>query len=90
MKLPYTRAMVTAAIEGQLSEVSYELDPVFNVYVPIECPGVPSFVLTPRNTWNDKEEYDRKAIELARLFKKNSEKFANTLPDTILKAGPII
>ncbi|MDF2569275.1 MAG: pckA [Sporomusa sp.] len=88
MKLSYTRAMVTAAIEGHLEEVSYQLDPIFNVHVPTTCPGVPSEILLPRNTWVDKEAYDHKAKELAQLFVKNFGSFSQNIPDEIAAAGP--
>ena len=88
MKLSATRAMVTAAIEGQLADVPYELDPIFNVYIPTECPNVPSELLKPRNVWQDKEAYDTKARELAGLFKKNFARFGNSIPDEIKEAGP--
>ncbi|MCX7780636.1 MAG: phosphoenolpyruvate carboxykinase (ATP) [Negativicutes bacterium] len=88
MSLPYTRAIVTAAIEGKLDNVAFELDPVFNVYVPNECPGVPTEVLKPRNTWADKEAYDKKARELAALFVKNFAKFGANVPQAIINAGP--
>ncbi|SMC99068.1 phosphoenolpyruvate carboxykinase (ATP) [Sporomusa malonica] len=88
MKLSYTRAMVTAAIEGHLEQVPYQLDPIFNVYVPASCPGVPSEILVPRNTWVDKAAYDRKAQELAQLFVKNSGSFSQAIPAEIAAAGP--
>lgn len=88
MKLSYTRAMVTAAIEGKLNHVDYELDPIFNVHVPIECPEVPQEILKPRNTWQDKEAYDLKARELAALFNNNIVKFSNKIPKVIIEAGP--
>lgn len=88
MSLPYTRAIVTAAIEGQLDNVGYELDPIFNVYVPTECPGVPANVLKPRDTWADKQAYDCAAHSLAQLFVKNSAKFGGDVPPEILAAGP--
>jgi len=88
MKLSYTRAMVAAAIEGQLDYVRYEVDPVFNVYVPMECPGVPTEILKPRNTWHDKGAYDAKAYYLANLFNKNMSKFGNGIVDSIVEAGP--
>jgi len=50
-------------------------DPVFRIYVPSGCPGVPSEILSPRNTWSDKEQYDKKAEILARLFNENIKKF---------------
>lgn len=88
MSLPYTRAIVSAAIEGKLDNVPSELDPIFNVYVPTECPGVPAEVLKPRNTWADKEAYDRKAHELAALFIKNFNKFGENMPNEVVAAGP--
>ncbi len=88
MKLSYTRAMVTAAIEGKLNRVSWQLDPIFNIYIPTECPEVPSEVLNPRNTWADKEAYDAQAQRLAQLFTKNFAKFKGNIPDEIISAGP--
>ena len=90
MKLSYTRAMVTAAIEGQLVDVPYELDPIFNVYIPTECPNVSSELLKPRNVWQDKAAYDAKAHELAELFNKNFARFGNSVPANIVEAGPKI
>ncbi|MEP0848485.1 MAG: phosphoenolpyruvate carboxykinase (ATP) [Phycisphaerae bacterium] len=87
MKLPYTRAMVTAALGGALDKVEFDPDPVFGVWVPRSCPGVPQEVLRPRNTWSDPAAYDAKAAELARLFVKNFEKFA-TASDAVRAAGP--
>ncbi len=90
MKLSYTRAMVTAAIEGQLDDVAYELDSIFNVYIPTECPGVPQDLLKPINTWQDKDAYLIKARELAQLFNKNILKFGNAIPAEVISAGPNI
>ena len=87
MSIPYTRAMVTAAIEGLLDDVSYDLDSVFNVYVPTECPGVPAEVLKPRNTWTDKEAYDKQAKDLAKRFVKNFAKFSG-MPAEVVASGP--
>ena len=90
MKLPYTRAMITAALEGKLDKVSFEAHPVFGMMMPVECPGVPSEVLNPRNTWKDKSEYDVKAKQLAREFIKNFEKYASGVEEEILAAAPKI
>ena len=76
MKLKYTRAMITAALEGKLDNVEFENHPVFGVAIPKECPGVPAEILNPRNTWADKKAYDEKAKYLAGLFVKNFEKYA--------------
>ncbi|WP_019121387.1 phosphoenolpyruvate carboxykinase (ATP) [Brevibacillus massiliensis] len=87
MNLAYTRAMVTAALNGELEKAEFVTDPVFGVQVPTTCPGVPAEVLQPRDTWADKEAYDRQAKELVSRF---AENFAKKFPDAtdIVKAGP--
>ena len=87
MNLKYTRAMVKAALAGELRDVSYEPDPVFGVSVPQSCPGVPSEVLTPRSTWVDGAAFDAKAKELAGLFNKNFATFDGVSSD-IAGAAP--
>jgi phosphoenolpyruvate carboxykinase (ATP) len=88
MKLSYTRAMITAALEGRLDNVETVADPVFGIEVPKGVPGVPTELLTPRNTWNDKAAFDEKAKFLAGLFVKNFEKYASGVSKEILNAGP--
>ncbi len=88
MKLSYTRAMITAAINGDLDNVAYEAHPVFGFDMPTTCPNVPSEILIPRNTWNDASAYDAKANELAGLFIKNFEKYAAQANAEILSAAP--
>ncbi len=90
MKLNYTRAMITAALEGSLDNVKYDKDPVFGFAIPTECPGVPAEVLHPRNTWEDKQAYDEKAKYLAGLFRKNFEKYADGVSEEVLGAAPVI
>ncbi len=90
MKLPYTRAMITAALEGKLDNITFEAHPVFGMMMPAECPGVPAEVLNPRNTWANKEEYDTKAKDLARQFIKNFEKYSSGVNAEILAAAPKI
>jgi phosphoenolpyruvate carboxykinase (ATP) len=68
MNIHHTRAMVKAALSGALDAVEFEQDPVFGFAVPKSCPNVPSGVLNPRNTWNDKTAYDKKAAELKQMF----------------------
>jgi phosphoenolpyruvate carboxykinase (ATP) len=87
MDLKHTRAMVSAAIAGELDRVSYTRHPVFRVDVPKRVPGVPDRVLDPRSTWEDGAAYDAKASQLAVLFRKNFEKFG-TVASEIAKAGP--
>jgi phosphoenolpyruvate carboxykinase (ATP) len=64
-------------------------DPIFRVLVPESCPNVPSEVLRPENTWDDKSAYEEKAMELAAAFTKNFEKFSDMVADDIRKAGPV-
>ncbi len=90
MKLSYTRAMITAALEGKLDDVAYEAHPVFGMMMPKECPNVPGEILNPRNTWADKNAYDEKAVTLAKQFVKNFEKYASGVSDEILAAAPKI
>ena len=88
MKLSYTRAMITAALEGALDKVETTIDPVFGIAIPKAVPGVPTEVLTPRNTWENKEAYDEKAKYLAGLFVKNFEKYASQASEEIKSAAP--
>ena len=88
MKLKYTRAMITAALEGKLSVIEFDNHPVFGMAVPGECPGVPSEILNPRNTWADKEAYDEKAKHLASLFIKNFEKYKDGVSKEVLDSAP--
>ncbi len=88
MKLKYTRAMIAAALEGQLNTVRYETHPVFGLNVPQQCPEVPDEVLNPRDTWKDKTAYDSKAKQLALSFLKNFTKFESYANDEIMAGAP--
>jgi phosphoenolpyruvate carboxykinase (ATP) len=88
MKLAYTRAMITAAINGQLDNVVYEAHPIFGMHMPTTCPAVPSEILVPRNTWANGEEYDKVAQHLAQLFVDNFNKYASHANAEILSAAP--
>ncbi|MBS1730785.1 MAG: phosphoenolpyruvate carboxykinase (ATP) [Bacteroidetes bacterium] len=90
MKLDYTRAMITAVLNGELDHVEFEMHPIFRMQMPASCPGVPSELLNPRNTWADKAEYDKKAHELATHFRKNFEKFESGVSKEILDSAPIV
>ncbi len=87
MKLNYTRSMVTAALTGELEKVDFQPHPVFQVEIPKTCPEIPSEILDPKNTWKDKDAYDKNANELARRFAENAEGFSEVAPE-ILSAGP--
>lgn len=88
MKLKFTRAMITAALEGKLNNVEFETDPIFGVAIPKECPGVPPEVLNPINTWANKSAFTEKAKYLAGLFVKNFEKYADGVSAEVLAAAP--
>ncbi|MFY8109737.1 MAG: phosphoenolpyruvate carboxykinase (ATP), partial [Bacteroidia bacterium] len=88
MKLSYTRAMITAALNGELNNVTFETHPVFGYAMPTACPNVPVELLNPRNTWSDKAAYDAQANKLANMFVKNFEQFANGVSEEILSAAP--
>ena len=84
--LPVTRRMLTAILEGELENVDFEADPNFKILVPMNVPGVDSKILSPRNTWEDKDAYDSKAKELIELFKNNFTKYESF--GDYSKAGP--
>jgi len=88
MKIAYTRAMITAALDGSLANVPTEEDPIFGLHIPQSCPNVPNEVLKPRNTWADKAAYDDQAKKLSAMFKKNFEQFADQVTEAVKKAGP--
>jgi phosphoenolpyruvate carboxykinase (ATP) len=88
MKISYTRAMVHAALDGRLAEVETRPDPVFGVHVPVSCPGVPDEVLNPRNTWADKDAYDRAAQDLAERFRTNFAQYDEYVTEAVRAAGP--
>lgn len=87
MKLKYTRAMVTAALNGELEKGEFDLDPIFNVQVPRTCPNVPDEFLHQRELWADKAEYEKTAKDLAQRFQNNFKKYSN-MPQNIVDAGP--
>ncbi len=88
IKLAYTRAIITAALNGDLDHVHFETLPVFGLEIPMACPNVPAEMLNPRNTWEDKNAYDAKANQLAVAFVKNFEQYADFANDEILAAAP--
>jgi phosphoenolpyruvate carboxykinase (ATP) len=90
MKLGYTRAMIEAALNGHLDKVDYDMHPVFGIAMPLHCPDVPADLLNPRNTWADKEAYDKAAVSLAKEFARNFEKYAAGVQAEVREAGPKI
>ena len=90
MSLPYTRALITAALDGKLENVAYETMEVFGLAMPTSCPGVPAELLNPKRTWKESDAYDQKLAELATAFLKNFEKFAASASEEVAQAAPRI
>lgn len=88
IKLPYTRAMVRAALLGQIHEESMCQDELFGLRVPCEVPGVPGELLVPEKTWADPAAYRRQAVDLIRRFEKNFAQFAPSVSREVFAAGP--
>ena len=88
MKIAYTRAMLTAALTGQLDNVQYRKHAIFNIDIPMTCPGVPDSVLDARTTWPDKAAYDAQANKLAAMFVENFKTFEKDVDPAVKAAGP--
>lgn len=88
MDIDYSRAMLNAALSGELDKLSMHEDPIFKVAVPDHCPGVPDEVLRPENTWPDKAAYQKKARELAKAFQQNFKQFEDKVSEGVKNAGP--
>lgn len=89
ISIAYTRAMVTAAMTGELDEVDYQPHPIFKVLVPHIVPGIPTEVLNPKCTWSDPEAYDQQANALAKSFATNFQQFAMASPE-LIAAAPVV
>ncbi len=89
IKLKYTRAMVNAALSGELKDAEYEHHPVFNVDFPLACSNVPSELLNAREMWEDKDAYDETAKRLAKMFVDNFAAKYPDMPASIVSAGPV-
>jgi len=89
MKLKYTRAMITAAMNGELNNVDFEQHPIFGLAMPTSCPNVPDEVLNPKSTWKNAKAYDVQAKELAASFRENFAKFESYANEEILGGAPM-
>jgi len=88
MEIAYTRAMIHAILDGSLNNVETAADPIFGLHIPKSVPNVPDEVLNPRNTWKKKNEYDKKAQELAAQFIENFKQYEQGVGKEILSASP--
>ena len=75
ISIKHTRALLNAALEGKLDKIEYTIDPFFGFAIPQQCPGVPEEILMPKNTWENKEVYEKKARELAEKFKEKFKQY---------------
>jgi phosphoenolpyruvate carboxykinase (ATP) len=89
MKLKYTREMITSALNGELENVAFINHNIFGIAIPQTCPNVPTEILNPRNTWTDKDLYDKKAVELGQKFKANFAKFEAFANAEIMAGAPL-
>jgi phosphoenolpyruvate carboxykinase (ATP) len=88
IKIPYTRAMVNAVLDGKLDDVPTWVHPIFRVQVPEICPGIPSRMLNPRSTWHSADAYDAQARKVASMFRENSRKLSDEVGDKTRAAEP--
>ena len=86
IRIPHTRAMLNAALAGDLDAAEYTEDPIFGLQVPTEIAGVPAELLIPRQTWRDQAAFDSQARRLAQMFRDNFKKYEAT-PE-VVAAGP--
>jgi phosphoenolpyruvate carboxykinase (ATP) len=77
MSLTHTRALLRAALSGQLKDVPFSPDPIFGLAIPATCPGVPAEVLRPREAWQDPAAYDTQAQQLAARFREEFQEYAS-------------
>jgi phosphoenolpyruvate carboxykinase (ATP) len=88
IKLSYTRALITAALNGEFDKAEFGTTPYFRLAYPKSCTGVPAEILEPRNSWKDKDMFDQTAVGLANNFIKNFEQYAAAANEEILAAAP--
>jgi phosphoenolpyruvate carboxykinase (ATP) len=90
ISIKYTRALLSAALNGRLDKVKYKTDPIFGFEVPTQCPDVPGEILDPAGSWPDKKEYEKRYRDLAARFIENFKKFEDHTPQEVVEAGPKI
>ncbi len=88
IRIPHSRGMMNSALAGDLDNVEFVEDPIFGLSVPTEVPGVPSELLIPRGTWDDKDAYDVQAKKLAGMFKENFKQYSAGVGQSVVDSGP--
>ena len=89
IKLSHTRALIDAIHLGNLTDADYQIDPVFGLSFPKNCPNIPSDILNPRSTWADPTAYDKEASRLAQRFRENFSTYASFVDKEVVEAGPL-
>jgi len=89
IRIPHTRAMLNAALEGALDDIEYQEDPIFGLSAPTSVPGVPPDLLMPRATWADPGAFDDQARKLASMFVANFAGYAEGVDEAVVKSGPL-
>lgn len=90
IKLKYTRAIISAIQSNAFDKIDFVKDPCFGISIPTTCPGVPSEILIPKNTWADKGKFDQTEEKLVTLFQENFKQFQRKVNVEILESGPIL
>ena len=90
MPIKVTRALLNAALSGELKSQTMRVDPVFGFKVPVVLAGVDPKIMNPRDTWADPKAYDEAAAKLAQMFRKNFAKFEAYVDSEVLRAGPAV
>jgi phosphoenolpyruvate carboxykinase (ATP) len=88
IRIKHTRAMLTAALDGSLNQVEFQVDPWFGFEIPLTCPGVPDQLLNPAASWPDQDAYRNQMQDLVYQFKQNMKKYEKSTPQEVLSAGP--
>jgi len=87
MPIKATRALLTAALDGSLSEATFRKDANFGFDVPVTGPGVDAGLLDPRSTWDDPEAYDAQAAKLVGMFAENFGQYLDYIDDDVRAAA---
>jgi phosphoenolpyruvate carboxykinase (ATP) len=90
MKIAWTRALLHAAMDGQLDHTEFIKDPIFNLEIPKQVAGIPAGILNPKSTWQNQEAYDVQGKKLARLFHENFKRYSEMLSKEVRESGPIV
>ncbi len=88
ISIKHTRALLNAALTGELDQVEFKTDAIFGFQVPTSCPGVPSDILDPITTWSNKDDYQDRYHRLAEKFVENFKQFHDGVTEEVIAAGP--